>query len=401
MSVYRTSGLSISAFKPTIDVSTPLYTPAGTLINDQLGQQADTYDHEIVSNGGYWSARMTMSGQRPVMEEWFDQGLDRHIEVYGPELAKVWEGFVNQVTYSAGTLTAVRGPLMQVSNRASVTYTPILDAAANPPIVGTQTSTPIADNDDSRALYGVLESVLSQGQLLDDGATDEAEQIRDTFLAENAWPQSSEELGLGSTSQPTITLDCLGYVHRFMRYVMQDTTSITVQISNSDGTGKLQYAIADDPNGMFPADYSQMDNNPFLTSRYENSNRMAWDVMTELVGVGDDNDDRYTLGVYNDRLVTYAIMPTDIAYQHRIGGAAMRFERYGGAQEIMPWLVRPARWLFLPDFLTGKSDQAELRRDPRHIFIESVRYTAPWGLQISGNKVGRLDQMLAKLGMRS
>ena len=401
MSVYKSVGLSISAFKPTIDVDTPLYTPAGTLVTDQIGQQADSYAHEITANGGYWSARITMRATRQILETWFEQGLNRHIESYGPELTKVWEGFVNQITYSAGTLSATHGPLMQVANRASVTYTPILNAATNPPTVGTQTTTTISDDDDSRALYGVFETVLSQGQLLDDGTTDEAEQIRDTFLAESAWPQSSEELGLGDTSQPSITLECLGYVHRMQRYVMQDTTAATVVISNDDGTGKLQLAIADDPNGMFPADYSRMDDNLFLTSRYENSNRMAWDVISELVGVGDVNDTRYTFGVYDGRVVTYAAVPTGIAYQHRIADAGMRLERYGSNQEVMPWLVRPARWLFLPDFLPGRSDTAVLRRDPRHVFVETVRYTAPWGLQISGDKIGRLDQLLAKLGMRS
>jgi len=401
VSVYRSTGLSISAFRPTIDTSTPLYTPAGTLITDQLGQQADSYDHEIVANGGYWSARITFSDTRQMLEGWFAKGLNRHIEVYGPELTKVWEGFVNQITYSAGTLTAVHGPLMEIANRASVTYTPILDAATSPPTVGTQTTTLIDDDDDSRALYGVFETVLSQGQLLDDGTTDEAEQIRDTYLADNAWPQSSEELGLGSTSTPSITLDCLGYVHRLQRYVMQDTTAATVVISNDDGTGKIQLALADDPNGMFPANYSETDDNLFLTSRYEDENRMAWDVITELVGVGDVNDARYTFGIYDDRVATYAAMPTDVYYQHRIGGAGLRLEHYGSGQEVMPWLVRPARWAFLPDFLTGQTVPATMRRDPRHIFIESVRYSAPWGLQISGNKFGRLDQMLAKLGMRS
>jgi len=400
VSVYKSAGLSISAFRPTIDTSTPGYDPTGTLITDQLGQQADSYSHQIEANGGYWSAQIVLSAQRQVLESWFSQGLNRHIEVYGPELSKVWEGFVNQITYSAGTLTAVTGPVVQIANRASVTYTPILDATTTPPTLGVQQSTTIADDDDSRALYAVLEAVLSQGQLLDDGVTDVAEQVRDTYLAENAWPQNSEDIGLGNTAQPSITLDCLGYVHRLAHYVVQDTTAATVQISNNAGTGKLQYAIAADPSGMFPATYNQMDNNAFLTSRYENSNRMAWDVITELVGIGDANDARHTFGVYDDRIAIYAAMPADFAYQHRIGDAGMRFERYGSNQEIMPWLVRPAHWSFLPDFLVGKVTPTTMRRDPRAIFIESVQYSAPWGLQINGSKTGRLDQMLAKLGMR-
>lgn len=400
MSIYRSVGLSISAFKPTIDTSTPLYTPAGTLVTDQLGQQVDSYEHEILADGGFWAARFTIQASRPVLEEWFDQGLNRHIEVYGPELTLLWEGFVNQIEYSAGALSAVHGPLMDATNRTSVVYTPILDATTDPPTTGVQQSTTVADDDDSRAKYAVLETVLSQGQLLDDGTTDQAEQIRDTYLEENAWPKSTQSLGLGDSSQPSITVSCLGYVHRLSRYIVQDTTAATVQISNNAGTGKLQLAIAADPNGMFPATYSKTDNNAFLASRYENGNRMAWDVIQELVSVGDVNDDRYTFGVYDGRIATYTVKPTDVLYQRKLGGARMALEHFGSEQDVMPWLVRPAQWVFLPNFLTGKSEPLTRASDPRYEFIESVRYTAPFGLQISGNPDSRLDRMLAKLGMR-
>lgn len=398
--VHRTIGLSVSAYRPSIDVSGPSYTPDGVLLTDTLGLFLNGYSHVIQALGGYWSAQLTFTLSQPEMDDWFNSGLNRHIEIVGPETTLVWEGFVNQVTYSVGTHTAVTGPLLQAVNRASVIYTPILDATTTPPVVGVQQSTTVVDDNDSRALYGVLEAILSQGQLLDDGTTDMATQIRDTYLAENAWPPSTDDIGLGAASQPSITLDCLGYVHRLAHYIVQDTTAATVQISNNAGTGKLQLALAADPNGMFSTNYDDMDNNAFLTSRYEGGNRAAWPLITELVGVGDVNDARYTFGIYDDRKATYAIAPTDVAYQHRIADANVRVQGYLGTQPVLPWLVRPARWTFKPDFLPGKEDEADRHRDPRFSFIENVNYTAPWDLRISSDKLGRFDQMIAKLAMQ-
>jgi len=384
-------GVSISAFAPGI---TPggAYIPATYLITDLLAQDANTYSQESRANGGWWSASLTISGPLVDMEDWFAEGLNRHIEVYNSSLAKVWAGFVNVVTLSAGTLQATRGPLMDVANRVSVVYTPILDATTTPPIEGSETTTTIANDTDSQTKYGILEQVVSGGRLLDDGVTDDAAQLRDTFLEENREPETSEELDLGSSSIASVQLDLLGYVHRFMRYVYQDTTAATVQIAT-----KIQDIITADPNGLFSTDYSRIDANALLTSGYDDDNRMAWDVIQELVGLGDINSNRYTFGIYDNQQVTYAVVPTATFYQHRITGASVEVETYGAGAEVYPSDVLPARWLFLPDFLVGRTQPADQRLDPRFLFIESTRFTGPDEIQIRGQKVSTLPQLIARL----
>jgi len=62
--------------------------------------------------------------------------------------------------------------------------------------------------------------------------------------------------------------------------------------------------------------------------------------------------------------------------------------------------VLPAHWIFFPDFLVGRTQPTtDLRTDKRYMFIESVRYSAPDTIQMTGSKVGRLAQLLAKKGM--
>ena len=386
------SGLSISAWIPDIDVSTPLYVPRRTLVTDALAATLVSYHHDILADGGWWSADITFSAALEDAAVWFENGLNRHIEVYNASLENIWAGFVNQVTLSAGTLSAVRGPLMDVTNRVSVTYTPILDATTVPPIEGSETTTTIEDNDDSQALYGILEEVVSGGKLLDDGTTDDAVQLRDTYLAENALPQASEEIDISRSGAVTVQLDCLGYVHRFQKYIYQDTTAATVQVD-----AKIPLVIAADPNGLFSTDYSQIATNAVLTSRYEDDNRMAWDVLMQEVALGDAAYTRYTLGVYQDQQIVYAAVPTTATYQHSILSQEMQVEQYGSGTPVAPWDVLPARWLFLYDFLPGRGQPAALRDDPRFVFIESVRFTAPNTVQLAGQKFSRIPQMIAQL----
>jgi len=76
----------------------------------------------------------------------------------------------------------------------------------------------------------------------------------------------------------------------------------------------------------------------------------------------------------------------------------MRVEAYGNGATVDPWDVLPARWVFLYSFLPGRGQPAALRDDPRFLFIESVRFSAPSTVQISGQKVSRIPQMIARLG---
>lgn len=391
-SLYETTGISLSVWKPTIDLGTPLYTPRGTLIDRDLAFTITSYSHEILADGGWWSASISFPLTQVDAEEWLEEGLNRHVEIYNTAGETIWAGFINQVTLSAGTLTAVRGPLLDCVNRASVTYTPILDATTVPPIEGAETTTTIANDPTTQTLYGILEAVISGGKLLDDGTTDDAVQLRETYLEEYKNPQSSEDLDLSGGADVVIQLDLLGYVHRFQKYIYQDLTAATVQIDD-----KIPLVIAADPNGLFSTDYTRIGTNPSLTSRYEDDNRNAWDVLTQEVTLGDAAYNRYTLGVYQNQQIRYAVVPTTIAYQHAISDNDIQIEQFDSGVNVDPWDVLPARWLFLTDFLVGRGLPGSPRDDPRSIFIESVHFTAPNLVQVGGQKLSRIPQMMARL----
>jgi len=359
-----------------------------------------SYSHATRAYGGWWSASLDFAASRVEAEEWYENGAGRHVEVFNAIGKIVWAGFIDSVTISMGTLTATVGPLTEMVNRASVIYTPILYTDVVDPedhvTTGEQTQTTIADDAPSQDKYGIFEEVLSGGEMLDDGTTNEAEQYRDTFIAEHRLPATDERLSTEGSQITRVHLELKGYVCFLQRYVVSETDTLTCSIST-----KLEDALGDDPNGLFSTDYQFMEANAFLVNRNEEKERNAWAVIEEMVNLGDANDNRYVFGVYEGQRFHYRQVPDSTKYQHRLIQSTMQIETFGAGMRVEPWDVQAGEWLFLSDFLAGMGDThgVPARGDHCYVFIEEVKYTAPMGIEIVGGHYGTLGQWLAKKGL--
>jgi len=358
----------------------------------ELRSEVTSYEHEVAAFGGYYSARFDLTGSMVDVDDWFEHGLGRHVEVHDPDLEIAFEGFVNQVGINVGQYAAMRGPLVEVANRVYVVYSE-RDTATDPPTVIPGMITIISQDTGSQAKWGIWEQAVSGGETDADGA----EYYRDQFLIENAEPFTDDpRVALEAGGQISVSVECLGYWAWLLAYPYQDTNSGTVTC-----TAKVQNILQADTNAIFPADYSHVGSNLALAPAYEDSGTPAWNVMKALTAQGDINNDRWTFGVYEGRKVHYQKVPEEIAYQHRLADPSQPIETVIGG-EVRPWKVRPARWLFLPDLLTGReqpSPATDWRGDPRFVFVESVRYRAPYTVEITGTRVGRLAQIQAKQGL--
>jgi hypothetical protein len=49
--------------------------------------------------------------------------------------------------------------------------------------------------------------------------------------------------------------------------------------------------------------------------------------------------------------------------------------------------------------MIGRVADTNIRQDPRNIFVESLAYTAPYGLILNGGKISTLSQRLAQKGL--
>lgn len=374
--------------KLTIQVSSPIWS-----IKSSLGfniENYDSYNHNLLADGGYGSATIKFSATISDIEIWFADRLGFDIKVFSPDsMTEIFNGFIDKITVNLGGLASVRGPLSGISNRVNLIYSSV-DTTTIPPIVGNRTVVGWEDNQDSQDKFGIMERVLSAGGIPDAIAS----QVRDTYLDENNLPVVSQSLTLGTGSDVTITLTVQGYKKLFENYTYTDTTSGTRTI-----TQRLQDVIGADPSARFSADYAFIETNTTTVLRYENDLRTAIQIIKGDVSKGDSSFNRYIWGVYSRRRFHYEQIPSEIEYYYNLRdpGGFVRNQAYN---VVEPWLVLPGKWLLISDWLVGKVAQgSELKNDPRALFIENVSYTAPYGLSINGSKVRNLPQMLGQLGL--
>ena len=355
-----------------------------------LAQQVHKYWHIIEAVGGYWSAQFTIRGGRSLMDDWLQDGLGRHIEVYDGSLTQIWEGFVDKVTANYGPLSVTRGPLLDTANRVYLTYSAITYDEDDNPVVGTRITTAAENDTDSQAQWGIIPKVLSTGGV----EADDAEQICETYLAEHAQPATSKDWRTSGAGQETsVTVDCLGYVH-WLNWPYTDTSGGT-----DDADDKIIAVLGDTPNSSWLTyDTSHIDANTLQVPTWEDENNLAWSVIKDVVARGGASDERWIFGIYADREAYYQAAPTTVEYQQRLSDPGVRLESLEGA-EVYPWNILPGKWIMFPDFLIGQAAETDLRDDPRAMFIEQVKFTAPNELQMKGGTLDTLDALLAQLGL--
>jgi len=379
MTFHEELGISIIAYDP-VNISN---NKVATLDNN-----ISSYSHTISANGGFDSMSVTVSDDRISLDDWLENGLGRRIVVYNSANTICWEGFVNTVSGQLGGQQVSVGPLLDIGNRISVAYSPV-DYDTSPPTVGAKTVTIINENETSQERFGIIEKVLSGGRVTDE----DAELIRDTYLLERAFPETSSDFMLGSNSEPTLTLECLGYWYWTNSYVFNDYDAGAIWVSD-----RILDILQANPNtGMFGSYF--IDSNLSIVPEESTEDKYAMAHLKELLAIGGASDQRYTMGVYENRDVYYKEIPTSPAYKTTLSDQGQRVLTYEGAL-VYPWDIRPSRWLFISDSMIGRyTDTANYYEDPRYMFIEKVSYSAPWSLTLSGARVGSFDQLMAKMGI--
>ena len=356
----------------------------------KLTEQVHNYSHIIEALGGYWSADFTIRGARGLMDDWLQDGLGRHVQVYDDSLTCIWEGFVNAITANYGPLAITRGPLLDIANRVSITYSGVAYDEDDNPIFGTSITTAEEDDTDSQALWGIVPIVLSTGSAVDA----DAEDIRDTYLEQHKMPRTSKQWRSDASGETSVEVSCLGYVH-WLNWPYN-----TVAVGGEENTSaKIVNVLADTPNVAWLAfDTTNVTENTLQVPAWEDENNLAWSVIKGIVARGDATLNRWLFGVYADLEAYYVAAPTTLEYQQRLSQPRTRIEHAGG-DEVYPWNVLPGKWMLLPDFLIGQAAELNLRDDPRAMFIEQVQYTAPWELELKGGAIDTVAALVAQLGL--
>lgn len=353
---------------------------------DSITDSITGWTHTSGAIGGYMSATCNLTGDLNYIDEWLEQGLGRWLTLYDEGGNIGWRGYVDQIDANIGALRITRGPLTQLANRTNNIYSTV-DASTTPPTMGIRAVTPTLNDTASQAIYGIWRRTLSCG-----GATAaDAVQMQTLYLREHNQPETTKTLTLGGGGT-SMTLQLKG-AWNWLNYNANFTTAGTVNLSD-----RIIAILALDPNVLISTDTSHIAPNTYQVPGYYNEYQIASKYITSLLTFGDVAYSRYTFGFYGPEVPYYAAVPTALEYTYSLADTAQEVTSLSGVT-IRPWEVQPARWLQVSDLMIGRVPDTDLKDDPRNIFIESLTYTAPYGLTLNGAKVGTLAQKLAQLGL--
>jgi hypothetical protein len=352
-----------------------------------ITDEISSWSHVSAANGGYLNASCTIIGTQNFIDEWLEAGLGRWITLYDEGTNICWRGFVDTIAANIGGLQITRGPMSGIANRAKMVYSTV-DTSTTPPTMGVRATTTITNDTASQAIYGIWQKTLSCGGTTAAGAA----QLQALYLAENATPQTVKTL-TPSGGNLSMTLTLKGAWYWLAGYEANFTTTGTVNLST-----RLTAILGMNPNTLFSTDYSNVTANTYQVGAYSNDDKNGMKALSELIPFGDVTLNRYTAGFYGQEVFYYAPMPSALEYTFSLSDPAQEVQYLSGVT-VRPWAVLPARWMQISDLMVGRVPDVDFRDDPRNLAIEQVTYTAPYGLQVNGAKVGTLSQVMARMGL--
>ena len=372
----------------SVTIKQPLATDTGIDFGSYTIQK---YGHDINVFGGFESANFTISDVPLDIEDWLYRGLGADIKVYSDALTSCWEGFVNIIKAQVGALTITIGPLMDMANRVAVMYNGV-ENVEYPAITIGQVRTTEKNDTTSQGKYGILPKILSAS----DCTTEEADGYAGTYLDKKKNPKISQDWSSTKKGTPQLELDCLGYQY-WLDFPYDDSTV-------GDQSARLQIIdiLAATPNIawlVFDTNHIDPDgDSDIVATVQENDNQTGLSKIKSITSFGDSVYNRWLFGVYEDFKAYYYQAPTEVEYRQNLGDASNRIYTPAGGL-VYPWNIRPGKWIEYADILIGEAIPADLNNSMRFQFIESVKYTAPWGLQLKGGEVDTLAQRMAQFGL--
>ena len=377
----------------SVNVSTPVLS--GKKHIQDVVESVSAYSHEISTEHGFDNAHISLNVNDEEIADWLTHGLGRDITVRNSAGVVVWEGIVETVEIREGPRSIQLGSMREIANRLAVLFTEA-DPTADPPTSGITTITTYSDNSSSQDDYGIWELITNGGTR----TRTSANQLRDAELVSRAWPERTRTLAPGG-DVPSITLDCLGYWAWLGAFTYNDAENVSTTVS-----GKILRVLAEEAslNGVLSTDYGLIGDNDVLVEQYEDKYRKGIDVIKDVVKLGGANYDPWIFGIYENRQAYFDIVPDVIKYINRRGDNDVIEDATPAGGEVMPWDVRPGKWLAWPDLVPGTplpKTRSALYSDVRVELIERVTFTAPYDLNVNGQRINTGPQAIAQWGLGS
>lgn len=230
------------------------------------------------AEGWYWGASFTVRAHENVLKELFENGLGRHVEVWGYGLEPDFEARITEIVF---TLPPDRF-IISLRNMANTAF--MRADTDDDGVVERSTS---LSNAESVALYGTVEGVLSGGELASSAVADQAIQ---SLIDLRALPKPSADFGTVRDAEPKIEIFCRGYVTTLEDRLYNQTVATGTQSMSSQVKDVL------DSVGDF-IDTQQRGANTTAVSKEYDIDRKALDIILDIVRLGDGANNRWLFGV--------------------------------------------------------------------------------------------------------
>lgn len=229
------------------------------------------YTDDIDQMGGFLQASFNLIQPRDVLEEVFEYGLDRAVDIWARSGLPMWEGTVDEMTLTIGRV-ALRKRLGGMANR-------IWGRGSWGGLSG-QRST-ILNHAVSQARYGAKERVISVGEAVSLGQVNQAANV---LLGQIALPKVSASIrgAQAQSAGATLEIRCKGWWNKFY-WLTYNQTVLT-------GTAAA-YAIVDrivTACGWFVKSKSIERNDSATQEKYD-SDQWPAEIMAGLGKAGDQN----------------------------------------------------------------------------------------------------------------
>jgi hypothetical protein len=236
----------------------------------------DEYRPAERAEGGFWGTSFRIFARENVLKELFQNGLGRHVEAWGEGLQQDFEGYIDDMTFNLPPdqfSISLENMANQMWMRA--------DTNADGVVERTTTKT----SPESQDRFGIKDLVLSGGEIIGLGPANQAVQ---TFLDLKAFPRPEARIGGARGDRPSLEIFCRGYIHTLGWRVYNSTSPVGTQSLTS------QVKTIVDAVGPFVASQDRDTNTTSVTREYD-ADRKAFDILFDLVRLGDTNFNRWLL----------------------------------------------------------------------------------------------------------
>lgn len=336
----------------------------GAADRQNITHHAPDWVRSIRAMGGYWTGDFTITSPtretpqgtmgRAEMINLYNRSMGMRM-VEKSESIVTWEGEIVEMTLTLDGVEYRRTLDTNLwHNNVAVNYPAGLTA--------------FSEDTDSSDIYGESAYIDTVGAAYNATA---ATARRDRLLAENAFPRSRAMGGLGSDVQGTTTnslqVMCAGYVFSInRRFRVTDTAPANLSAHISTLIGESEFVTA----GRISTNTLQA---PIST---EGIPTRLWDLIEEMIDMGDASGDRWVGGVWEGREFHYREAETAVTHTYADG------RLYDKVRVLVPTSqIRPD---IIVRIAGGPSEIAPLSGTDldRYAYIEEVEFIAPHGFRL-------------------